>query len=264
MGAVDGDPESVEIQAGRRRALAEFDVPARRVADPDRLADVGAAGRLHRRVDRLFDLQLGAVGQLGAVPGEELDAVVGVGVVGGADHDARRRVQGAGQVGDRGRRDRPEQHDVRPGRGEPGLQRGFEHVARDPRVLADDDLPAPAAGQHRPGRPAELEDEVHGDRWPADLAADPVGAEVFPGPGHRRAAAVPIRHGDVRRHASARSTFAIGPHTRSTRPGRASGRGALPGHGVIGGGAGNDRGGTLPRRRSVQARGSADGARPGR
>ena len=52
----------------------------------------------------------------------------------------RRRTQGAGQIGDCGGRHRPDQRHVHSGCGESRLERGFEHVARNPRVLADDDL----------------------------------------------------------------------------------------------------------------------------
>ena len=63
------------------------------------------------------------------------------------------------------------------------FQRGFEQVARDAGVLADQHgrTLAPRAiriRQRASCRPAELEDEVRGDRRIADASAHPVGSEV--------------------------------------------------------------------------------------
>ena len=74
----------------------------------------------------------------------------------------------------------PEQAHVGAGGDQARFERGFEHVARDARVLADDDgRLARAAGEHRAGGAAELEHELGRDRPFADAAADAVGAEVF-------------------------------------------------------------------------------------
>ena len=118
MGTIDDDSEALQRQVGRYRALAELDVPARCVVDSDCPAHVGGAHRLHRRVDRRLDCALDRIGQLASVLGEELDAVVGVGIVGRTDDDPRRRAQRAGQVGDCGSGHRTDQNDVHPGRGQ--------------------------------------------------------------------------------------------------------------------------------------------------
>jgi hypothetical protein len=68
---------------------------------------------------------------------EELDAVVVVGIVRGADDHAEIAAEAARHVGDAGRRQRPHQQHVHAGGDETGLERRFEHVAGDARVLAD-------------------------------------------------------------------------------------------------------------------------------
>ena len=141
---VDHDPETSERQFGRHRALAEFDVSSYCIVDSRRPADVDAGDRLHRRLDCGLDRKLHLVGQLSAVGVEELDAVIRVGVVGRADDDSRRRAQCPSEVRDCRGWHRPEQHYIRSGGGETRFQHGLEHVAGNPRVLADDDLVPPA------------------------------------------------------------------------------------------------------------------------
>ena len=55
--------------------------------------------------DLRFDLVFDFVGELEAVGAEDLDAVVGPGIVRGRDHDAGGEAVGAGEVGDAGRGD---------------------------------------------------------------------------------------------------------------------------------------------------------------
>ncbi len=69
---------------------------------------------------------------------EELDAVVLVRIVRGADHDAELAAELLRHVGDAGRRQRPDQVHVDAGSDEARLQRSLEHVAGKPRVLADE------------------------------------------------------------------------------------------------------------------------------
>jgi hypothetical protein len=137
----------------------------------------------HRLVDGVFDLLLDGVRQLGAVLGEELDAVVLERVVRGGNDDAGRQAQRARQVGDRGRRHRAGQHDVDAGGGKAGFQGRFEHVAGNARVLADQYRRAAArAGrlrQHLAGRVAEAHHEVRGDRRYANQATNAVGTKIF-------------------------------------------------------------------------------------
>ena len=142
-----------------------------------------------------LDLGLRLVGQLEAVAAEDLDAVVGVRVVAGADDDARVRAHAHGEV----------RHGRAWGWGRtasrappieqmPEAMRGLEHVAGEARVLADQDarargvLPRPATkvtARPRAQRQLGRHRVLVGD------AADAVGAEELrvgassPWSGHR-------------------------------------------------------------------------------
>ena len=135
--AVDDDAPALEIELGRERALAEFDVAAAGVLDPARLAELRRRHAGERLVHHALDRVLDAVGKLGARLREELDPVVVEGIVRGADHDAGGKAQRARQVRDRRRGQRPGQIDVDAGGGQPRLQRRFQQIAGDARVLAD-------------------------------------------------------------------------------------------------------------------------------
>ena len=139
MRAIDDDPHAVEPQPFRKALLDELDIAAARIVEALRAAEFARQrappGSL---VEDLLDLAFEFVGQLVPVAPEQLDAVVGIGVVRGRDHDADIGAQAARQHRDRRGRQRPDQDDVHPHRDEPGGQRRFEHVAREARVLADD------------------------------------------------------------------------------------------------------------------------------
>ena len=146
-----------------------------------------SSGASMPRLDRRFDV----VRQLGAGGGKELDAVVVERIVRRADHDARREPQRARQVGDAGRGQRPAKIDVDARGREARLERSFQHVAGDARVLADQDAgpvaarwPPPRDARRRPrqrapGRLAQLQHELGRDRRFAHAAAHAVGAEIF-------------------------------------------------------------------------------------
>ena len=100
-------------------------------------ADVAADRPLPRLADVRLDLALEGVVELHASAGQELDAVVGHGVVGGTDHHAHVGAEGVGQVGDAGGRQHPEADDVDTGRRQPGDDRVLEELPRDARVPTD-------------------------------------------------------------------------------------------------------------------------------
>jgi hypothetical protein len=182
--AVDDQRHAAKIEGRRKRRFAELDVAPRGVGDAARLAELGRGHALERRVHRLLDRALGRVRELLAARGEELDAVVVVGIVRRADHDAGGQPQRARQVRDARRRQRAAQRDVDARGREARLERGLEQVARDARVLADEHRrtpgrPARIRGERAPGRPAELHHELGRDRRLADAAAHAVGAEVL-------------------------------------------------------------------------------------
>ena len=150
VGAIDDDLHAVQRQLLREGVLQELDVAPDRVVDALRLADrvgrgaravVPAADRLHAALDLGLDL----VGQLVPVGGEDLDAVVLVGIVRRADHHARVRAHRPGDERDPGRRQRSHQQHVGAGGHDPRLQRALQHVAGEPRVLADHDASRHAA-----------------------------------------------------------------------------------------------------------------------
>src|SRR6185369_13374579 len=123
------------------------------------------------------------VRQLGALPAEEFDTVVRVGVVAGADDHAEAGPLGPGQIGNARGRQRTEQHHIDTRRIEARLERALEHVARNARVLADQHrgpllrpLQYPADGMRQP------QNEVGSDGRFAHRPADAVGAEI--GSGH--------------------------------------------------------------------------------
>ena len=89
--------------------------------------------------DEVLDPLLDFVVELVAVVAEKFDAVVLVGIVRGAEHDAGIGAQRAGDVGDAGRGQRADEQHVRAERHDAGGERIFQHVAGKPRVLADDD-----------------------------------------------------------------------------------------------------------------------------
>ena len=194
VGAVDDDAHAAQVERARKAALAELDVPARRVFDAAGAAEFRRRHAAERLAELRLDRCLDVVGQLVAVGREELDAVVLVRIVRRADDDARLQPQRARQVGDRRRGDRSRTQHVHAGGREACLQCGFEHVARYARVLADDhrgarartgklggagDRRAFGAGEHLAGRIAEAQDEIGRDRRFADAAPNAVGAEIL-------------------------------------------------------------------------------------
>jgi hypothetical protein len=177
-------PSSV-ISRGKE-GLEEDHVAADGVVDalglPDELGGGTQAVEVRRRrrppQDEPLDLELVLVGELEAGPVEELDAVVLVRVVAGADDDSGVGPHRLGDEGDPRRGKRAAEEDVdahgADARGDGGLQ----HVAGQPGVLADDDAVAVGAGADLPGqRTAELERHLGGDGVDVGDAADPVRPE---------------------------------------------------------------------------------------
>ena len=181
VGAVDHDAQAFERQIARQRALGEFDVAVLHAVDALGAAEIG---RLREplgevAVDQLLDLELDLVGQLVAVRTEQLDAVVVVRIVRGGDHHAEIGAHRARQHGDRRRRHRAGEQHVHADRGEARHQRGLDHVAGQPRVLADQHAMAMLAvlEHHARGLP-DLEGKLRRDRA-VGAAANAVGAEIL-------------------------------------------------------------------------------------
>ncbi len=138
----------------------------------------GGRGEDRGDVEQALDLELVGVGQFIAVGAEQLDAVVVERVVAGRDHDAEVGAHRAGQHRDGGRRHRPDLDDVHADAGEARGQRAFDHVARQPRVLADQDAVLVRAAQElRARRLADAHRHLGRHRRGVGQAANAVGAE---------------------------------------------------------------------------------------
>ncbi|MCW0450404.1 hypothetical protein NB706_003238 [Xanthomonas sacchari] len=181
--AVQHQFQPAQVEAARHAGLAELDVAADRLARAHRLAQPLGLDGGERRVQRGLDRLLGGVVELLAVGGKELDAVVVVRVVRGADDDAGVGTESAREERHRRSRHRPEQLHVGAGRDQPGLQRRLEHVAGDARVLADHHggMCRTVMRQHTPQRITETHHEIGGNHTLSDPATNTVGTKVLTG-----------------------------------------------------------------------------------
>ncbi len=179
MGAIDDQLEPGEVGTGRHAALAELDVATGRIVDPRCLAQLCRLDHSHRRIDQLLDHQLDLVGKLGSATGKELDAVVVMGIMRGADDDAGLGMEGTRQVSNRWRRHRPQQQHIGARSRQPRLQRRLEHVARNSGVLADQDAALALLAEGHACRPAQLEHKIRGNRRLPNMSANAVGAEIL-------------------------------------------------------------------------------------
>ena len=140
------------------------------------------AGRLVRAAEPRLDLVLPVVGELPALRGEELDAVVVEGVVRRREYHAAGRPQAPASAPRPRASAGPPPRAHRPGREDAGDQRLLEERTREPRVAPDQDggsRPAPGprsakcAAATRPSRYANS--GVSGSRFA--MPPDPVGPE---------------------------------------------------------------------------------------
>ena len=166
----------------RQRALGEFDIALARAVDTG-----GPADQLRRRqqlrglaLHQLLDLLLLVVGELVAVRPEQLDAVVDERVVRGRDHHAEIGAERAGQHGDGRRRHRTELEHIHAHGGEAGDERGLDHVAREPRILADHHAMAiRAIGEQLAGGHPHFEGHLGGHGMGVRAATDAIRAKIF-------------------------------------------------------------------------------------
>ena len=181
VGAIDHDAQAVEREIARQRALGEFDVAVMHAVDTAGAAEARALRQplVEGLVEQLLDLLLDVVGELEALRAEQLDAVVLEQIVRGRDHHAEIGAHRLGQHRDRRRRHRADQQHVHADRGEARHHRVFDHVAGQPRVLADHDAMAMlAALKHQARGLPDLERELRRDQT-IGAATDPVRTEIF-------------------------------------------------------------------------------------
>ena len=98
MGAIEHDFEAAQIHGIGKGALAEFNIAPGSVTDAPGLAQTGRLHDLHGPIQCFFDCQLDLVRQLGALGGEELDAIVLERIMRGGNDNACLCTQCAGQV----------------------------------------------------------------------------------------------------------------------------------------------------------------------
>ena len=107
----------------------------------------------------------------------------GIGVVRSGDHHAEVGVEGADQVRDGRGGQHPDAQRVGARGGEPGDDRGFQHLAAGPWIAADDGdraVRAVALGQDVRGRGGERHGELRGEHLAVGEAAHAVGTEQTP------------------------------------------------------------------------------------
>ena len=91
MGCIHHDIQVVQTELAGKRVLGVDDISSRRVIEAFRTADAGTGDLTSAEIGifhQAFDFGFILVGQLVPVGTEQLDAVVFVGVVTRADHDA--------------------------------------------------------------------------------------------------------------------------------------------------------------------------------
>ncbi len=182
VGAIDHHPEARQAHLAREGGLDDLDVARLGVVDPLHPAKI-ARGRqafVQALVHEGFDLKLALVRQLVAVRPEQLDAVVAEGVVRGGDHHPEVGAHRTGHHGHRRRRQGAEQAHVHAHAGEAGHQGRLDHVAGEPRVLADHHQVAPVRRrtEQLAGRQADAQGDLGRHRVLVGRAADAVGAEI--------------------------------------------------------------------------------------
>ena len=134
--SVDDDVQSLEPVRQGGQQVGDIAVSA--VGERRDAADVTPGGALPLVAQPVLDAVLEVVGELVAAPCEELDAVVGHGVVRGREHGTEVGVLLPHEVGDGGGRQHAGVAHVDAGRGEARHGRCGEELPRRPRVASDD------------------------------------------------------------------------------------------------------------------------------
>ena len=159
VGAVDDHPQSLQRRVVPKGSDEVGDVALNRTQvgrdTPHGGAHGSRPGLAHPGLDRVLEV----VVELDAAPGEELDAVVGHGVVRRRDHDAEVSVHVVDQESHRGGGHDTEPHDVDTGRREARDDGGLKELAAGPGVAPHE--------RHRPvpgERPCLAQDVCGCDR----------------------------------------------------------------------------------------------------
>ena len=183
VAGVDDDAQAVEAVGGARQQV--LDVVAQGVVIGHHPADVGADRPLPPLIKSRLDLGLHLVGELVPAAGEELDAVVGHGVVRRRDHHPEVHAELGGEVRNSGRRQDTQHQDVEAGAGQAGHDGRLEELPTGPGITTHD---RPRAGtgpssvqlaelaQHVRGGTRQVQGEVR-RQVPVGQPAHPIGPE---------------------------------------------------------------------------------------
>ena len=172
VGAVEQDPPGAEVEVEEAAVKLAQVVLERAVQGPDPADHLGRGERL---LELGLDFVLGVVVEFEAVGGEDLDAVVLIGIVRGGDDGGEVEAVAADEQR-RGRgREHPAEQRVAACGGDAGRHRGLEHLPGLARVTDDQDLRAGRGlvgdrGTRQPQR------ELRGEEL-TRAATDTVGAE---------------------------------------------------------------------------------------
>ena len=137
VGAIQGDFQTAQIKIVGERAFAELDITTCRIGNPARASQLGRRYAANRRIDTRFNLRFKRIVQLGSVRREKFDAVIVERIVRGGNNDAGLQAQRPRQIRHGGRRHGSDQANIDARCRKTRFQRRFQHIAGNPRILAD-------------------------------------------------------------------------------------------------------------------------------
>ena len=180
MGTIDHNAQSVQSDPIGNRRFTKLDVASCRILNTHGLAQPVRSHRRQRLVNHGFNALFQCIRKLGARCGEKLDAIIGKGVMRGRDDNTGFGTEGSRQISNARRGHRPQQRHINASGRQPRLQRRFEHVARDTRILADQ-YPRAARFTHQdpPYRPAQLEHKIRRDGVLSHCSPNTVCSEIL-------------------------------------------------------------------------------------
>ncbi len=182
VGAIHHHPQALEAHLPGERALGRLDIALKGSVDALGAPELVRLGktRSHIGIDQSLDLLLRRIGQFEAVRPEQLNAVVVIGIVGCGDHHAVIGAERAGQHGDGRGRHGSEQEDIDADRDKTRGDGVLDHIAGEPRILADDDPLSVAVAVVQADGHADTHRNVGRHRMHVRLATDTVRAEILP------------------------------------------------------------------------------------
>src|SRR6185437_12985568 len=189
--AIHHQAHAFEGHAAREGGFGVFDVTAEGVVDTHGFADGfggWADGFDFAAENEVLNLVFNFVVELVTVRAEKFNSVVGVGIVRGGDDDAGIGAEAAGDISHAGSWERSDEQHVHAHGENAGGNGVFEHVTREPRVLAENNFVAAASAglgfeifKNVPGGAAEFQCSFRCDGFNIRNATDTVRTEDLPG-----------------------------------------------------------------------------------